>query len=1260
MRTSFLTRKTGLTLVLIILSGVLAQDDAFGQRPPRSGGDRGGRSRDDTSSLLMSIRNRETVEKLKLTPDQEKQLSDLRGEYFRGFRGLSPEESEKARKETEDKALNILDAEQKQSWQKIKEAAQAAAGSPPAAGGAVGGVVRAENSAVATRGAIPDEKPPEGERAVVSFGPVAAMKVSLKEENEDEEDSKPSLPYDIDAAEEANLSFEFRYAPWADVLKLFADANDLTLDLNDVPPGTFNYYDTKKQYTMTQALDILNGYLLSKGYVLVRRDRFLVCVSVDTPIPPNIIPNVTMTELQKRGKNEILNLILPLTGLDADSVVGEVKELLGPQGKVSALKSTNSLVMTDTGSNLRRVALLMTTSTPVDKRETAFKSIALKYISAADAERMVRRLFNLNPPISSTANTQGFGGFGGGGRFGGGGNPFGGGGNPFGGGGNPFGGGGNPFGGGGGDPRGGGGAPAPAAPSSQNSPYIGKIQVTADTRTNHLLVTASAALIKVVEEAVKALDVNQGADGTDLGAMKNNPTIPKSYSVRGGDSASVARALNTVMPGVVLGDDSRSGKIFTQATKDEHIEIERFIKEFSGETSGSVTVIKLTKNDPGQVTNSLRNLFANDTNRAPSIEPDANGRQILVRGTADQLLQVKELLRKLGEPTDPLDTNDSSAPIDRGTVRHLRTGTHDPNEILGLVQRNWSASGRSPFRIVIPSQPSPIRERRVPGDSAPNLRTEPVDDDSPQALPQEDVRPRSADRDDNAPKNGPNAPRQERLVPEQQFAPRPKPRPATTQLIPRPQASVKPAAKIPVQLVSQKVLTEETDGETKDGTESKPSDEEAPAVVNDTKQDPETPAKTKPQPKREVSTKTTANGVDPSIAVTVQGNEIILTGPDGESLDELEDLITALVDTIPQRTRWTVFYLKTADATETAQMIERFFPQSSVTSSPVSSSDNSLFGSFTSGLSRLGSGMMSATGLNQTLGGAQNLRVITDVRSNALFVAGPPDLVRDVEYMLELLDAGELPQSLRDRVPRWIPVEHADIDDVAEIIENVFKDAMAPEQQNQQQMNPFAMMMGGGGNRQQNGRTPKGPELTLGIDRQTSHLIVSCNDAMFHKVEMVVQSIDKRSKDARRSVRIVQLNTADPVVVQSTLTSLLPKVTVSSTRSKSRKKDDQAQAPNPADPASMQRGGQPGGGRGTGRTGGGGQPGGGGNPFGGGGGNPFGGGGGNPFGGGQPGGGFQGGGARGGGTNGGGFGGGGNRGFGGNGSGGGGRGGRGN
>ena len=207
MQTSYFTRKSLVILGLMILPGTFSIETGFAQPPRR--GDRSSRGRDDATNLLNVVRNREMAEKLKLTPEQEKQLGEIRSESFRGFRGgMNPDDFEKAKKESEEKALTVLNAEQKIAWQKMKEDALAAASKQDSSpqGPPSGGVVRAENTAVVGRGSIPDDKPPEGERAVVSFGPVAATTVALKvQKDEAEEDKGETKPYDVTADDTANL-----------------------------------------------------------------------------------------------------------------------------------------------------------------------------------------------------------------------------------------------------------------------------------------------------------------------------------------------------------------------------------------------------------------------------------------------------------------------------------------------------------------------------------------------------------------------------------------------------------------------------------------------------------------------------------------------------------------------------------------------------------------------------------------------------------------------------------------------------------------------------------------------------------------------------------------------------------------------------------------------------------------------------------------------------------------------------------------------
>lgn len=1016
-------------LLLIGVDRALAQ---VGRRAPGQFG-----PRMEPGALLPELRNPEFLKEINLSKEQTKELDEIRKEFVAAFQSKDSEDVRQKRfKELDERTVNMLDEEQLAIWEKRKAGLLAKAknetGGKMTAPVATGG-----DAAKPPTRKTPQAAPavPKGAKAVVSF-------------------SSAESPSETDAAttDGARLHFNFQYAPWAQVLELFAKTADLTLDLKDTPPDTFTYRDSRS-YTPTQALDVMNGYLLPRGYLLVRRDRFLVSLNIDNGIPPNLAPQITAEELPLRGKNELVSLVIPVRGLQADQVVDEVRQLVGPQGKAAALKNTNSLVVTDIASNVRRVHALLTDET-VDNRDTAFKAIALQHITASEAERTVRRLFGLNSTSTAAAPQQ----------------PWwqqpnqNGGGSPWGG--SPWGGRGRRGDRGDRGDRGGDGEPdqpppqPPAAPvmaqpaqSGGGSQFSNKIQVAANNRTNQLLVTASSSLIRIVEDTVRAIDTD-----VDTAGDGDMPLTLKIYTVTGGDLANIAQTINMIIPGVVLGHDAKLGKLHIQATADEHKEVSHLIDELSGEGTSSVAVVHLLKQEPVTLANTLNSLFSKDGPRAPSVEADQLGRRLIIRGTPDQLVQVKAILTGLGEGDGaPRDRSD------RGTVRSLTLGGRDPDELLPLLKDSWSATRPNPIRIVVPSRPKPIRERSVPGADRRESRDQPPLSDA----------------------------KQKRSL-----------------------------------LFRSASLKSEPEG---DASEEEESSDDAVIAAD------ERPTNDSP------------------ISIEVVGDRIVVTSSDEKALDRLEELYEKISAAIPARTKWHVFYLRSADATEASQMIEKLFPQSNVATS--TRSGDGLLGSVAGGIGTIGRGLMNVSGLNQTLSGAQTLRVVTDLRSNALYVSGPGDQVAEVEQILEVLDASELPESLRDRMPRTIAVEHADVEEVAEVVEAVFKDAMTPENPMMAAgqrggmggFNPLMMLMGGAA-QQTGGRRQPSVQLTIGVDRKTNHLIVSCNDSLYQQIETLVQGIDERAKRSRQTVRVVKLGQADPTLVQQTLGSLMPKVTVGATR----------------------------------------------------------------------------------------------------------------
>lgn len=940
---------------------------------------------------------------LGITEEQKKAIEELaiqRREASSkvGF-DTTPEQQEAFRKEWEGKYLAVLNDEQKKKWAEQSATSPAVAAVPGAAP-----ALNDANMAAQPAGGASDAPAPAGAEIVSSFGGAA------------------------DAAEANQLvekfSFNFRYAPWDQVLQDFAAGAGYTLDLNQVPPGTFSHIDTK-EYSAGKALDVLNGYLQRKGYALLLKDGFLVCVNVDKGIPPNLIPDVAVDALleveqgiHKIGENEIVRIEIPLEKLDVGVMAQEVEQLLGSLGTMTAFTQTGSLIIADTGSNLRRIKSYVDMSVSRRKGDLVFKTYMLKNIDAEEAEFMLLSQFGMRQGVANVSSGAG------------------------------------------GDRR---GSPTPPpAPASSGT----QLQVMSDVRTNSLFVTASPDQQTLVEEIIKAIDISELPDGTKLTREGNTGPYLRVYRVAG-RSDQVAQSITAMMPGVVVNEDVTAGTVHIFATARQHQQVEEWVKSFSEGTgaSGSVAVIPLAKMDPLTAAATLRNLFVAEGANAPTVETDLYGNRIIVKGTALQVEQIKQVLTDLGEDGTGLKKKGEG-----GNIRRYSLRGRDPEEFFKYLEQEWQASEKTSIRIVVPKKSGPIKGIKTPSDEVPAAEEEAA----------------AEEKEDS-----------------------------TTQMRSRRSGLRKESGYLPV----NRVVDE-------------PAAVAAPAAPAQQR-----PLGTNP-PAADRRESTTPDGIQ----IVVDGDELLLLSRDEDALDRLEETMDFLQQSIPFRTKWTVFYLQAADATEAAALLEQFIPSSSVTNTSSTSSFglSSMFSPLTESVSNM-------TGLSSLGANPQTLRIIPDPRSNSLFVTGPQALVEEAEGFLEVLDSNNIPESLRDMQPRRIEVEYAEIDDIATMVNETFKPYMEPAGGRQQQNNPLAQMFGGGGG---NGKSnePQGVQMTVAVDRQTSSLIVSSSEALFTKVQEMVKQSDEAAKKSNRTIRVVQLKNSDASVIQQSLSSLFPRVTTSATR----------------------------------------------------------------------------------------------------------------
>ncbi|MDR0871666.1 MAG: hypothetical protein LBN39_12830 [Planctomycetaceae bacterium] len=188
------------------------------------------------------------------------------------------------------------------------------------------------------------------------------------------------------------LRFNFRYTPWKDVIEWFADQAGLSLQADNVPSGSLNLTDSQS-YTPTEALDVLNSYLLFKEYTIIRKGKSMFVIYLQDGIPPNLLEPVDAKELDDRGKYEICRCVFKLNRTTPDIIQAEAEKLLGPQGSIVALPKSQQIVITETAGTLRAIRdIIRRIDDPDEVAAGNVNIIEMKNLSADEALGIMRKL----------------------------------------------------------------------------------------------------------------------------------------------------------------------------------------------------------------------------------------------------------------------------------------------------------------------------------------------------------------------------------------------------------------------------------------------------------------------------------------------------------------------------------------------------------------------------------------------------------------------------------------------------------------------------------------------------------------------------------------------------------------------------------------------------------------------------------------------------------------------------------------------------
>jgi hypothetical protein len=615
----------------------------------------------------------------------------------------------------------------------------------------------------------PEEKP-SGERKPDDKKPPEGKPDDKKPEDKKPDDKKkpdektpptkrpaappePADPKELELRADAQgkIKFNFRGQPWPALLDWLGTVSGMSLDWQELP-GDYLNLATQTSYSIPEARDLINRHLLARGYTMLIRDEVLSVVKIEN-LNPGLVPRVEPEQLGQRLPYEYVKVSFALDWLMAETLVDELKPMISPNGKLTALKTTNRLEAMDAVVNLREIYAVLQQEQSSQGEENLVKEFVLKHVRADEVRVQLMKLLGLEEskpgpmPMSreqmemmqhqarAMAEMQQQQ-----------------------------------------QQHGRGGPPTPAKPKAE-------IHLVVNQRRNSILAQAPPDKMAIIARAVETIDMPLAADQSLL----RNMSRMQIYRLASLDPEVVVKTLQEagdLEPTSKLEVDKKNKAIVAYASLADHVTIRTLLQKLDG-SARQFEVIRLRRLAADYVSGTIAFMMGQEDkqeDRRPSyygyfgyyggrpdrsdedqdrfrVDADVEGNRLLLWANEVEMGEVKKLLVKLGEMPGPGGNSD------RVRVLDVLPG-RDTEQLLERLQRVWPSL--APNRLQLP----------------PALRETPAEQDSPQNKP----RPAAPTRDAAA-RASPVEPRWLRLADLQTSAD-----PAAPSDEPAPPSSVSPPA----------------------------------------------------------------------------------------------------------------------------------------------------------------------------------------------------------------------------------------------------------------------------------------------------------------------------------------------------------------------------------------------------------------------------------------------------------------------------------
>ena len=603
---------------------------------------------------LTSLADPDIAQTLELSGGQSEQIQSILGARSQLTRELGGQELADA--EIQRRLRKLLTQSQWSTWQAVAgQSAKRPSGS--ATDPNADPTLESDNNNAASDPEASVLEPTMVPQIEIENVPPDSASTSSAKETDDESGLKkkefPNSDQVIARNMEAPLTLNFKATPWEQVLQWIANEAELSVQADVYPPGTFTYRDPYRTYTIGESLDLMNGVLLSKGYRLVRRQRSLMVIDLGNGESPEIVRGlirelaqlVPPEELDQRGEYDLVKCLFVLSRLSPEEAQKEIQLLIGPEGSIVPLTSAGQILVTETAGKLKLIReMLSRVENPQNARGSKIVTIPLKYVTAEELLSVARPLLGLKEESNQSED----------------------------------------------------------------------LNLSTDAFGNTLYATGSTDKLQKLSDFVALMDVKPDSSGP-ASVTVEQPTL-RTHPILSSDPETALNVLQTLLAGssnVRIALEPKTNSIVASGVQADHKLIVETLKELAGQNS-SFNVIPLVRIDTQAAVLTLEKFFGKtsgkegDSTTGPIFFGDVASRTIMIKGSPQQVEQVKDLISKLEEAGPQSDFLGK-------TVRVLPMSGKSADRALEQIQYLWEAKKKkNRIQIRLPAAESEKSDKNVP------------------------------------------------------------------------------------------------------------------------------------------------------------------------------------------------------------------------------------------------------------------------------------------------------------------------------------------------------------------------------------------------------------------------------------------------------------------------------------------------------------------------------------------------------------------